>query len=114
MIWTSLGPIRYLYKSKAYKYERECRVVLAQSNNDATQDSIDFRFQSTGRGGLIRHFVEDSDLPITSMFSSGTSIYIGPCCRNQADLIRSITTLLRRADLAGPVKPSKIKYRQAF
>ena len=103
MIWTSLGPIRYLYKSKAYKYERECRVVLAQSNNDATQDSIDFRFQSTGRGGLIRHFVEDSDLPITSMFSSGTSIYIGPCCRNQArlDPFHHHTSKARRFGRAG-------------
>ena len=114
MIWTSLGPIRYLYKSKAYKYERECRIVLAQSNNDARQDLVRFRFQSTGQGGQIRHFVEDSDLLIESLFSSGTSIYVGPCCRNQTDLIHSITTLLKRADLFGPVKPSGIKYRQAF
>lgn len=112
MVWTSLGSIRYLYKSEAYRYERECRVVLPQSSNDARQDSVNYCFQSTGQGGRIRHFVEDSDLKIKNMFSSGTVVYVGPCCRNQEDLVHSITTLLSRAELYGPVTPSGIKYRQ--
>ena len=55
-IWAPLGGVRYLYKSTAYKYEQECRIVLPHS---AIADDKRIRYTHDGnaRTGPIRHLL---------------------------------------------------------
>ena len=108
-IWDSLGTIQYLYKSPAYRYENECRVVIPSSR--VVEERVAFEYKNeTGR---LRHYLEDEELDVTRILTSGCSITIGPCVADREDLQRSLNVLKRRAGLLGPdVKLSQISYRR--
>ena len=107
----ALASIRYLYKSDAYAYERECRVV--QSDQD--EDQLRFECKTPpGRPAYIRRYCEPEDLSLHDLLPSGTSIFIGPRVPNQESVRYCLRVLLSRAKIPGPdVRFSEISY-QAF
>ena len=110
--WSSLGRIRFLYKSPAYTYERECRFVIPRIEISDDQISFDYRSDS-GSSGRLRHYLEDEALKVTEILGSGTSITIGPCVADKEDLKQSLEILKDRAGLGATVKCSKISYRRS-
>lgn len=107
----ALAPIRYLYKSHAYIYEQECRVV------QSAQDEDQLRFECKtppGRPAYIRQYCEPEDLSLHNLLPSGTAIFIGPRVPNPKSVQDCFRVLLRRARIGGPdVSLSEISY-QAF
>ena len=111
-IHEALGKVTHLYKSLAYQYERECRYVVLP--NKINESAIKFDHQH-GRNGSnqLRHYYETESLDIEAIFTSGSSITVGPCVENREDVRNSIEKLTRRAGLLGPqVKLSEIVYRR--
>jgi len=108
-IWKSLGILQYLYKSRAYRYENECRIVVPAS--EILSDTVEYEFdQDTGH---LRHYCVNEALEISKILSSGSSITIGPCVSDKDDLCRSLDRLKIRAGLDGTkIKTSEISYRQ--
>lgn len=120
----SLEPIRYLYKSKAYEYEKECRVITTLTNDrrptgkscvTCSQDDVRFECRAhAGRPAHIRHYCEPPELSMRKLLASGTEIVIGPRVPEPESVRSCFRTLLRRADIDGPeVRISEISY-QAF
>ena len=107
-----LEKIRYLYKSEAYKYENECRFVLAKSD---IRESIYFEYQDRNDSpGRIRHYYEPDDLKLEKLLLSGSEITLGPCVPYAGNVRYSLKTLMHRARLYGPeIKISKIPYRKS-
>ena len=110
--WKSLGRIRFLYKSPAYKYERECRFVIPTTEISDDQTSFEYRYDG-GSSGRLRHYREHEALEVTKILGSGSSITIGPCVADKEDLEQSLEMLKWRAGLGATVKPSQISYRRA-
>ena len=110
--WKSLGRIRFLYKSPAYEYERECRFVIPTTEISDDRIAFDYRHDG-GPSGRLRHYCEDEALSVTEILGSGSSITIGPCVADKEDLQQSLEILKERAGLGATVKPSKILYRRA-
>ena len=70
--------MKYLYKSDAYCYERECRVVVPES--EVQPEGITFEHEKTnGSIFRIRHHVEDPDLHVRQMVATDSRIILGPC-----------------------------------
>ena len=110
-IWEALGSIQYLYKSEAYHYERECRVVLHESDVDSNSISFDYQISPHGEP-MLRHFFEHQALRVHAMMSSGSLITVGPCVTNGVDVVRSLNTLSKRARLYDlRITKSEIPYR---
>lgn len=107
-----IDKIRYLYKSEAYDYERECRLVIPQI--DAHEDRISFQYEerddTTAR---IRHYYEVEALEVTNMFVTGSLITLGPRVPKPNNLRYYLETLLRKAGRPyGPkFKISSIPYQ---
>ena len=106
----SLEPIRYLYKSDAYAYEKECRVVRLANDN---QRQVRFECQTPyGSPAYIRHYCEPDDLLLRKLLVSDTSIVIGPRVPKPESVQSCFEALLERATLSGPkVTISKIPYQ---
>ena len=115
-VWESLDKIRYLHKNKAYDYENECRLVVAESN---IFDKNQIRFDDQDRNnplGRIRHYYEpkDLDLKIRNLLVTGSLITLGPCVSRPYNVEYYLETLMRRANLEGPqIRTSKIPYRKS-
>ena len=109
--WKSLGRIRFLYKSPAYDYERECRLVIPTTEIAAERISFDFRSDG-GSSGRLRHYCEDEALIVKKILGSGSSITIGPSVADKEDLQQSLEILRTRAGLGATVRPSGISYRK--
>ena len=109
--WASLGRIRFLYKSPAYQYERECRFVIAKTEISDDKILFDYRYDG-GSSGRLRHYCEDMALNVSKIFGSGSSITIGPCVADREDLKQSLEILKERAGLWATVKCSGISYRR--
>ena len=109
--WASLGRIRFLYKSPAYEYERECRFVIATTEISDDRISFDYIYDG-GSSGRLRHYCEEEALRVTKILGSGSSITIGPCVADKEDLQQSLEILKERAGLGATIKPSKISYRR--
>ena len=109
--WQSLDRIRFLYKSPAYQYERECRFVVSKAEISDTQISFDYRYDG-GSSGRLRHYCQDSALEVAKILGSGSSITIGPCVADKEDLQQSLEILKERAGLGATVRPSGILYRR--
>lgn len=116
IVWEALEKIRYLHKNEAYKYERECRFVVAESNI-SNKNKIYFDDQDRNKDLThIRHYYEHKDLEIKNLLVTGSSITLGPCVSHPYshpyNMEYYIKTLMRRANLEGPkIKRSKIPYR---
>lgn len=107
-----LERIRYLYKSRAYQYENECRLIVPQS--DIHPDDVHFECPDKNNTARIRHYYRHPDLKIGKLLcSSDSKIVIGPCVPNPDDVMYCIKTLLKVNGLRGPsVIRSRITYRK--
>ena len=111
-IWKSLASLRYLYKSEAYKYERECRFVIPEL--DADKDKICFEYQEQNNSPYLRHYYQDEALEIEKILISGSCITLGPCVPDRPDVSNCLEILKRQANVYGPeIKNSKIFYRKS-
>ena len=110
--WRSMGKIQFLYKSEAYKYERECRVVA--NRREICDDDICFEYrEGKNKNGRLRHYYNDGNLDIENILTSRSAITIGPCVNDKADLGLSLEVLKERAGLPGPqINISEIPYRK--
>ena len=110
-LWAPFGRILFLYKSEAYSYEKEARILRASS--DVSPEQVCFDFQERSRSSRLRHYYEDSDLQLTKkgVITSDSVITLGPCVPDKEDLRRSLEILKQRAKLDAVVKTSKITYR---
>ena len=110
--WKSLARLRYLYKSKAYEYEGECRFVTPEL--DANKDKICFEYQEQNNSPRIRHYYEDDALKVENILTTGSLITLGPCVPHPYNMSYYIKSLLTKAELPGPaIKTSEIPYRKA-
>ena len=116
IVWNSLERFNYLYKSDAYSYENECRIVLA--GTDVDKDKIRFELQSgTGSPAYIRHYYADKRLATTKLLVSGSRITLGPCMAYPGNMLYCLKTILEtikeKTRKDGPeIKVSRIPYRK--
>ena len=104
--------VRYLYKSDAYEYERECRIVIPEV--DADKDLIRFQYEDgQGRGVRLKHYYEVEALDVRNIFVTGSIITFGPRVTGADNLRYYFQSLLRKMDRSyGPMfKTSKIPYQ---
>ena len=104
--------IRYLYKSEAYDYERECRIVIPEV--DAQKDSIHFEYEEQDGGAArIKHYYEVDELEVKETFVTGSLIRFGSRVPRPDNLRYYLESQLRKANrLYGPkFKTSKIPYQ---
>ena len=113
-VWRVLAKVKYLYKSDAYCYERECRVVVPES--EAQPKGIEFENEKTnGSIFRIRHYVEDPDLHFREMVATGSRIILGPCIERPDSLRFYFETLKRLGGWTGrdpTITKSRIVYRR--
>lgn len=112
VVWQSLEEVRYLYKSEAYDYEKECRFVIPES--DICKDKICFEYQERNDyPGIVRHYCEDEILKISAVLGSGSSITLGPRVSDADNVRYCLEILLKRKKLPIPeIKISEISYRK--
>lgn len=104
--------VRYLYKSNAYDYERECRIVVPEV--DADKDLIRFQYDDdNGRRVRLKHYYEVEALDVKNIFLTGSIIRFGPRVARADNLRYYFQSLLRKIDRSyGPkFKTSKIPYQ---
>ena len=108
-----LGEIPYLYKSSAYKYERECRIVAMESafeDYGGVCHDFEQRFSKSGR---IRMYGRHPRLNLTNILSTGTVITLGPDVQNVDYVEYALEQLLQSLDIRNlPIERSKIPYRR--
>jgi len=101
---------RYLFKSDAYDYEKECRLVVPES--DTKPELIRFEYVEEGSDVRIRHFYENKDLDIRNLLVTGSVITLGPRVSYPHNVKYYLETLLGKINLSGPdIRISKIPYR---
>lgn len=112
VVWQSLEEVRYLYKSEAYGYEKECRFVIPES--DICKDKICFEYQERNNyPGIVRHYCEDEILNISTVLGSGSSITLGPRVSDADNVRYCLEILLKRKKLpVSEIKISEISYRK--
>ena len=109
----SFDGIRYLYKSEAYKYERECRFIVNKSDIDASKIRFEYKEQNNSPPHL-RHYCEDDDLVVEKMLTSGSEVILGPCVPYRSDVNCCLEIMRDKAGLKDrlKIKTSKISYRK--
>ena len=111
-ILESLGEIPYLYKSDAYLYEHECRIVALEP---AFDDCGGMRYALDGRPGnaRLRMYGVHPALSLTNILSTGSVITLGPTVPNVENVQYTVERLLKSVGIEGvPVKCSGIQYRR--
>ena len=113
VVWESLERFRYLYKSEAYRYEKECRFVIAESDI-INKNKIFFEDENLNNSPIrIRHYYEHENLDIRELLATGSSITLGPRVPHANNVCYFLNTLRERAGLvAQEIKISKIPYRK--
>lgn len=112
VVWQSLEEVRYLYKSEAYAYEKECRFVIPESA--VCKDKICFEYQERNNyPGIVRHYCEDEILKISTVLGSGSSITLGPRVSDADNVRYCLETLIKRKKLpVSKINISEISYRK--
>ena len=113
-VWNSLKSISYLYKSSAYKYEQEARVVELRSEIDEKEIQLDFSESATG-SPKVRHYIECAALHVDRILPSGAVVTIGPCVPFAENIRKSLEILAGRSGLGGrpEIRISGISYRSS-
>ena len=108
-----LDKIRYLYKSDAYDYEKEYRLICTES--DINLDKVRYEYQQQNDfSGRMRHYYEHEDLNIENLLVTDSLIMLGPCVPYRENICACIEVLKKRSGLLGPkIKVSKIPYRRS-
>ena len=106
-----LSPLVYLYKSQAYEYEQEVRIVIPFSD---LENGLYLQGSSvTDMPVAWRHFAELQSLRGPQLFVSGSSIFLGPTVAAGANVQFVLERLLLERKLYGPkVERSTISYRR--
>ena len=107
-----IDKIRYLYKSEAYDYERECRLVIPEV--DAQKDLICFEYEKQDDGAVrVKHYYEVEELEVKNTFVTGSLITLGPRVPKPDNIRYYLETLLRKAERSyGPkFRTSRIPYQ---
>ena len=106
-----LSPLVYLYKSEAYEYEKEARIVIPFSDLENG-----LYLQGSSVAGIPvawRHFAEVSSLQVAQLFVSESRIVLGPTVESAANVQFVLERLLLERRLYGPtVTQSTISYRR--
>ena len=90
-----LGGLPYLYKSSAYSYEEECRIVAMESDLEEHGEILyDFETRPTGAGRL-RMYGQHPCLRLTNLLATDTVITLGPSIPN-ADYVQYVIEQLLR------------------
>ena len=112
-IWRRLEAVRFLYKNSAYKFEKECRVVLTTDSPGYDQDRV--RFEPREDGGplsRVRHFYEMDELALKSTMASGSKLVLGPCVPDQYSVKLYLEHLQRQTETNDfRIEASDIPYR---
>lgn len=96
-----LDKLRYLYKSEAYAYERECRYVIPEV--DAKKGLIRFEYEKRDSGlHRVRHYYEVDDLNVKNTFVTGSMITLGPRVDKPDNLRYYLESLLILIRAYGP------------
>ena len=105
-----LSPLVYLYKSKAYEYEKEARMVIPLPD---LKNGVYLQASSTADvPDKWRHFAQVPELEIGNLLVSGSWVLLGPTVGAGANVQFVLKSLLRQRGLYGPmVEPSTIAYR---
>ena len=111
MIWTVLNRIRYLYKSDAYAYEKECRFVPPI---EEVEDEVRFEYgERHDRSPRIRHYVEHSELNIrTRVLVTDSSIMLGPALYRPDNVKYYFDRMIKDMNLPTSVEVSKLPYQK--
>ena len=106
-----LSPLVYLYKSQAYEYEKEARIVIPFSD---VENGLYLQGSSVARMLVAwRHFAELPGLQVGRLFVSGSRIILGPTVESAANVQFVLKRLLLQRRLYGPqVEQSAISYRR--
>lgn len=103
--------VRYLFKSEAYEYERECRLVIPEPDADTTLISFEYQ-EVCGSDVRIRHYYEDEQLDVKRLLVTGSVITLGPRVSNPNNVRYYLEAMLQEANLAGPkIRISEIPYQ---
>ena len=114
IVWRYLAGIRYLYKSNAYAYERELRVVIPGVDVEG-EDRIHFdNTEQEGNFSRIRHYYEKKEFRVANMLITESVITLGPCMHYPYNVRYYLKNLLSKEGLLGPkIRISNIPYRNS-
>ena len=106
-----LSPLVYLYKSEAYEYENEVRIVVPFSD---VKNGLYLQGSSVTRIPVAwRHFAEVPSLQVPQLFVSESRIVLGPTVESAANIQFVLERRLLELQLYGPkVEQSTISYRR--
>lgn len=111
VIREQLQLVSYLYKSEAYKYENESRiVVLPEGSTETVNQHPEYR------NGQFRAYHKHNHLSTSSdngIFRSTSEIIVGPRVRHRVAAQNHIKRLVQKAGLPTQVSASDIRYRGA-
>ena len=109
----SLREIPYLYKSNAYRYENECRVV-ALGSHFRDHGGIHYAFEKgSDDSGRLRMYGQHPRLNLTNLLSTGSIITLGPAVPNAENVQYAIEQLLESIGIKGlAINRSGIRYRR--
>lgn len=108
----ALSTIRYLYKSKPYEYEKECRKVIPRHR--VNLEDIEFHCPPNDiYPPRVRHYCFSKDLILKDLLNkTGTTLTLGPAVYSAETTKRSIRTALDVLGIMGvDVQCSKIDYQ---
>ena len=110
-IISALSPLVYLYKSDAYDFEKETRLILPFS--DLTPSPLHCELIGLkGSAPRWRHFVELPELGCKHLLMSGAKIILGPAVSQSENIKFVLEQLLPHLGYHGPeVSTSTISYR---
>lgn len=111
-VWQALSRVRYLYKNPHYSYERESRVLIAETDDafDREKVCVVDAGRSSNPPQVQRYYVDDS-LSVKAIFGSGSVITLGPRTLNVDDTRAYIESLLEDRGLTAEIRISSAPYR---
>ena len=111
-ILESLGKIPYLYKSSAYEYEGECRII-ARGRDFRNHGGILYAFEGQPHNsGRLRMYGQHPCLNLSNILSTGSVITLGPAVPNADNIQYALEQLLDSIGISRfPIKQSEIPYR---
>ncbi len=111
-ILESLGELPYMYKSSAYKYEQECRIVACEADF-GRYGGVHYAFERrSGDPGRLRMYGHHPCLNLTNVLSTGSVITLGPTVPNLDHVEYALEQLLESVGIGRfPIRRSKISYR---
>ena len=105
-----LDHIRFLYKSKAYRHENECRFIEIEKIESG---KLNYHFKSSSN--YVRAYIEVPELSIDQILMSGSKVCIGPRVVNKEILCANLKNFATQKELYGPTFiPSEISYRKIW